>query len=139
MPVFRPRKAIAIGCCGEPGGEEAPFDRIDTGQYQPINMPAFWGDRPQLPPANRCCHPVGARLAEAPGSQQCSRPNFSGPSGAFQADVAPVAGSDLATIRELFRQRLRRVSDGPGHLGVAWQLRPVAGFSIRLQNQRRIL
>jgi hypothetical protein len=47
MPAFRPRKAIAIGCCGEPGGEEAPFDRIDTRQYQPINMPAFWGDRPQ--------------------------------------------------------------------------------------------
>jgi hypothetical protein len=49
---------------------------------------------------------------EAPESRHCSRPSFPGPSGAFQTDVTPVCRSDLATIRELFRQGLRRVSAG---------------------------
>jgi hypothetical protein len=51
-------------------------------------------------------------VVEAPESRHCSRPSFPGPSGAFQTDVTPVGRSDLTTIRELFRQRLRRVSVG---------------------------
>ena len=61
---------------------------------------------------------------EAPESRHCSRPSFPGPSGAFQTDVTPVCRSDLATIRELFRQGLRRVSAG----AVIWAS-PSAGLA----------